>query len=81
MIGDKLRVEQREAAGLQPRHQMHQRDLRGVARAVKHALAEKRAAERDAVEAADQALAVIDLDAVAMADARRACGRACGCAR
>ena len=67
MVGDELRVEQPEAAGPQPRHQMHQRDLGGVARAMEHALAEERAAERDAVEPADQRIAVIDLDGVAMA--------------
>ena len=46
---------------------MHERDLRGVARAVEHALAEEGAAERDAVESADELVAVIDLDGVAMA--------------
>src|SRR5581483_7182348 len=50
-----------------PRHQMHQRHLRGVARLVEHALAEKRAREIDAIESADQPSAFIDLDAVAMA--------------
>ena len=44
MLGDVLGVEQFEAARDQPRHQMHQRHLRGVAGAVKHALAEERAA-------------------------------------
>ena len=67
MLGDILRVEQAIAAGAQPRDQMHQRDFRGVARAMKHTLAEKRAAERDAVKSADQLVAVIDFDAVAMA--------------
>ena len=68
MIGDELGVEQREAAGAQPRHQMHQRHLRGVARAVEHALAEERAAEADAVEPAGQLAVLVGLDAVAMAD-------------
>ncbi len=54
VIGDKLRVEQPVAAGNEPRDQMHQRDLRGVARAVEHAFAEEHAAERNAVETADQ---------------------------
>ena len=66
MIGDELRVEQPVAAGFEPRDEMHQRDLRGIARAVEHALAEESAAERDAVESADQRVAVVDLDAVAM---------------
>ena len=68
MIGDELRVEQPVAAGLEPRHQMHERDLGSVARAMEHALAEERAAEADAVEAADQFVVLIDLDAVAMAE-------------
>ena len=67
MVGDELGVEQPVMAGLEPRHQMHERDLRSVARAVEHALAEKGAAETDAIEAADQLLAVIDLDGVAVA--------------
>ena len=54
VIGDELRVEQLEAAGSQPRDEMHERDLRSIARAVEHALAEEGAAERDAVEPADQ---------------------------
>ena len=65
MLGHILRVEQFKAAGDQPRHQMHQRDLRGVAGAVKHALAEEGAAEADAVESADQIVVLPDLDAVA----------------
>jgi NADH:ubiquinone oxidoreductase subunit len=44
VIGDELRIQQREAAGAQPRHQMHQRHLGSVARVVEHALAEKRRA-------------------------------------
>ena len=67
MIGHELGVEQAVAAGLEPRHQMHQRDLGGVTRAVEHALAEEGAAERDAVEPAHQQAAVIDLHGVAMA--------------
>src|SRR5437899_5616437 len=67
VVGHELRVEQLETAGPEARDEMHQRDLRGVARAVEHALAEESAAERDAVETADERVAVIDLDAVAMA--------------
>ncbi len=67
MLGDELRVEQPVMAGLEPRHQMHERDLGGVADGVEHALAEKGAAETDAIEAADQLLAVIDFDGVAVA--------------
>ena len=68
MVGDILRVAQLEAAGAQPRDEMHQRYLRGVGDAVKHALAKVGAAERDAVKTADQMIAVIDLNGVAMAD-------------
>ena len=67
MIGDELGVEQPVVTGLEPRHQMHQRDFGGVARAVEHALAEEGAAETDAVEAADQRFAVIDFDGMAIA--------------
>src|SRR6185437_11761445 len=68
MLGDILRVEQLEAARDQPRHQMHQRDLGGIADAVKHALAEKGATEIDAIEAAGEIAVLPDLDAVAMAE-------------
>ena len=57
-----------KAAGLQARHQMHQRNLGSIAGAVEHALAEKGAAERDAIKPADQIVAVIDLDGVAVAE-------------
>src|ERR1700675_461232 len=67
MLGDELRVEQPVMAGLQPRHQMHQRNLGSVAGAVKHAFAEKRASETDAVKPADQFPAVIDLDRMTVA--------------
>src|SRR6478752_3125173 len=46
---------------------MHERDLRGVARAMKHALTEKRAAQRHAIQTSDQFVAIIDFDRVAMA--------------
>ena len=46
---------------------MHQRDLRRIARGVEHALAEKGAAEADAVKPADQFAVLIDLDGVAVA--------------
>src|SRR5229473_943328 len=68
VLGDELGVEQLEAAGPQPRHQMHQRDFRGIAGAVEHALAEEGAAEAHPVKPADQGIFVIDLDGVAMAD-------------
>ena len=54
MVGDELRVEQGEAAGAQPRDERDQSEFRRVARAAEHAFTEERAAERDAVEAADK---------------------------
>src|SRR6185437_5364213 len=68
MLGDILGVEQLEAARDQPRHQMYQRDLGGIADAVKHAFAEKCPAEIDAVEPAGEIAVLPDLDAVAMAE-------------
>ena len=62
MIGDELRVEQGEAAGAQPGHKRDQREFRRVARAAEHAFTEERAAERDAVEAADKVVVRPDLD-------------------
>src|SRR5689334_13056421 len=67
MLGDELGVEQAIAACLKPRDKMHERDLRRIARAMKHALAEEGAAQRHAIEAADQFDALIDLDGVAVA--------------
>ena len=65
---DKLRVEEPEAARAEPRHEMHQRDLRGVGLAMEHALAEERRPEADAVEAADELARRARLHRVAMAD-------------
>src|SRR5436190_2507847 len=67
VIGHELRVEQPKSAGLEARHEVHQCDLGGIARAVEHALAEERAAERNAVEPADELLALVDLETMAMA--------------
>src|SRR5260370_7026097 len=68
MLGYILRVEQFEAARDQPRHQVHQRHLRGIAGAMKHALAEEGAAEADAVKSADQVVILPDLDAMSMSE-------------
>ena len=43
--GGELGVEQPEPAGPEPRHEVDQRDLRGVPLAAEHALAEERRAE------------------------------------
>src|SRR5580692_10754052 len=45
VVGDELGVEQAKAARLEPRDQMHQRYLGGIAGAMEHALAEEGAAE------------------------------------
>ena len=67
MVGHELGVEQPIAAGAQPLDQRDQRDLAGVALVREHALAEERRAERDAVQAADQAPVRPALDAVGVA--------------
>ena len=59
----------REIADLQPRDQPGQRDLRRVGRPAEHALAEERAAELHAVEAADQLAAVPHFDRMGVAGA------------
>ena len=68
MIGEELRIEQPVSAGSKPRHEMNQRDLRGIARDMKHALAEERAPKAHAIEPTNELFAVIDLDGVAMPD-------------
>jgi len=68
MRGDELAVEQFPAAGDQPRDEMRERDLRGVARAADHRFAEKGAAERDAVKPARQLAVLPAFDAVRMAE-------------
>ena len=67
MIGDELGIEEPVVAGPEPRHQMDEGDLGRVAREVEHALAEKSAAEADAIEAADQLAVFVHLDRVAVA--------------
>src|SRR5579862_4054228 len=67
MVGHELGIQETVVTGSQPRHQMYQGDLRSIAFAVKHALAEKRPSETDAVEAADQFAALIRLDGMAVA--------------
>ena len=69
MVGDELGVQQHEAASEQPPHQMHQGDLGGVGTPAEHALAKERAAERNAVKAADQFATGPGLDAMGMAAA------------
>jgi hypothetical protein len=54
MAGEKLRVEEVEAAGAQARNQVGEGDLRGVAGAAEHALAEEGRAQPHAVEATDK---------------------------
>src|SRR5690349_20021830 len=66
MLRDELRVEQPVAADFQPRDEMHERDHGGVARAMKHALAEEGAAERNAVQSADQHVSLVHFHRVAI---------------
>lgn len=73
MLVHELCVEQHETTRLEPRHQMHQCDLAGVALDRKHALPEKGAAERDAISAADQRLARPDLGAVRVSHVMHIC--------
>src|SRR5579864_7990384 len=68
MLGDILRVEQFEPAHDQARHQMHKRYLGRIADAVKHALAEKRPAQIDAVESTGQIVILPDLDTVRVSE-------------
>ena len=59
-----LRIDQRPAPVAQPCGQRRQRHLGAARFGAEHALAEEHAADRDAVDAADQACAVEHLDAV-----------------
>ncbi|KQR87843.1 hypothetical protein ASG07_02970 [Sphingomonas sp. Leaf343] len=58
MRGLELTIEQREAAGTQAGDQPRQRHLRRVGRAADHAFPEERTAQREAVQTADQPLAL-----------------------
>jgi hypothetical protein len=52
MIGDELRIEQAKPSMAEPSHKVDQRDLARACLIGKHALAEKGASERDAIESA-----------------------------
>src|SRR6185437_7044568 len=67
VIGDELRVEQREAAAAQPGDEMDERDLAGVGGAAEHALAEEGGTELDAVEPAGEDAVGPALDAMGRA--------------
>ena len=67
VLGQELAVEQGEAAEPEARHEMDEGELGGVAGAAEHALAEEGAAEDHAIQAADQGLALPDLDRMGMA--------------
>src|SRR5215831_15082491 len=67
VIGHKLRVEQTVSPGLEPRDQMNERDLGCIPRAMKHAFSEECPSEADAIQAADQLLAVVHLDGMTIA--------------
>src|SRR5262245_943559 len=66
MLGHILRVEQAVAARAQACDEMDQCDLGCVACTVKHALTKEGATKRYAVEPADECLAVVDFNGVAM---------------
>jgi hypothetical protein len=66
MIGHELAIEQREAAGPQPRHQPRQRHLRCIRRAGEHALPKKGAAQRYAIKTTNKFVPVPAFDAVGM---------------
>src|ERR1700755_1189737 len=68
MFGHVLRIEQFEATGDQPGHQMYQRYLGGVAVAVEHALAEESPPQTHAVKTADEIAVLPGLDAMAVAE-------------
>src|SRR5262245_47576328 len=67
MLGDELGVEQTETAGDQPRTQVDERHLAGIARVREHALPKKGAVEGHAVEPALQPAAGPSLHRVAVA--------------
>ena len=66
--GDELGVQQPEAAKAQSRDEVHQGHLRGVPRHAEHALAEEHAADRHAVEAADQMAVLAGFHRVGVAE-------------
>ena len=67
MLGHELDIEQGEASGAQPLVEMDEGDLARVTLARIHALAKERAAERQTVKAADQAIVSPTFDAVGVA--------------
>src|SRR5690606_2850220 len=71
MAGLELRVEQAISAAPEPRHEMHEGDLRVVGLAVEHALAEEGAAERQPVEPADEPAIEPAFDRVDMAESEQ----------
>ena len=67
-----LHLEQAGACLDEARDEVGQGDLGGVRRAVEHRLAAEHAADQHAVDAADQAVAVPDLEAVGVPEAMEA---------
>ena len=60
---------------------MHERDLRGIGRAVEHALAEENPAEAHAIEAADERAGVPAFDGMDVAGVEQGAIEPCGCGR
>src|SRR5271166_5033693 len=67
MIRHELGVQKPKAAGLEPGYQMDEGHLGGVACAVEHALPEECAPQRHSVKSADERIALVNLQTMAMA--------------
>src|SRR6476660_1627266 len=67
MFSHKLRVEQVVAAGLKTGNEMDERNLGSIAGTMKHALAKECTAKRNAIQAANECITIINFNAVAMA--------------
>lgn len=68
VLGHELRVQQAVSAGDQPRDKVHKRDLGRIAPVGKHALAEERGLQGNAVESADQLAVLPAFHTVRVAD-------------
>jgi len=60
----KLRIQEAKASGLQPRREMHKRDLASVGHTGKFAFGEERRAERETIKTSYELVAVPGFDAV-----------------
>jgi hypothetical protein len=69
MVGLELAIQQSEAACLQPRHEVCEGDLGSIAHPRDHRFAEKGAAQREAVQAADKTVSLPTFDRMGEAPA------------